>query len=386
MQIERPIYFDHNATSPADPRTLDAIDATRRQTWGNPQSLHLAGRDAAAIWDQTSSRLCELLGVHSGSPHPTKIFWTTNGTAANHLALNSFISRYTATKRPRIVVSTVEHPSIVEWVRQLDANEVEVDWLGVDADGRIDLDRLSSLLREPASLVAVQWANHETGVIQPIEEITRVCHSADTPLHVDAVQAIGKIDANFDDRQLDSLVFSAHKFGGPRGLAAWIVREPWVPTALRGLGQGTPAVELVAGTVTALEIAAAPATRLRLRRWRDELERSLVEVYPEAIVHGAGVARVCQTLSMAFPPLDRQSLLMALDLAGLCCSAGAACSSGSAEPAPTLVAMGLDRSIIESSIRLSLGPTTTEHDLTAGRRILHRTLIRLRKKRAARSG
>ena len=223
--------------------------------------------------------------------------------------------------------------------------------------------------------MAVQWVSHETGRIQPVAAVSRLCAHRGVPLHVDGVQGVGKIaDPDF---RCQSFIFSAHKFAGPRGVAGWLVDPEYLGRDSHESEEPVAPIEWLAGVDTALKRSLDTASRERLTQWRDRLQSELLEVYPRAVVHAERAPRVGQTLSIAFPPIERQSLLMALDLEGLCCSAGAACASGSAEPSPTLVAMGLPQELVRSTIRLSLGLTTTEEEVEEGLCILRRVLGRL---------
>ncbi len=373
------IYFDHNASSPMHPRARAAIESLSERRLGHPQSLHQAGRLAAQTLEELTTKLWKWMGPLIDTDPTPAVIWSTSGSAANRAALTA-LARHKQTggrgSANRIIVSSVEHPCVLSAASLLAGDAHRIERLAVDQSGQVDLDHLAQLLRSPARCVAVQWVNHETGRIQPIQRIHTMCAEADVPLHVDGVQGFGKLDTTAVRCQ--SFVFSAHKFGGPRGLAAWIVDRRFLPPEMSDWQSGSPPIELLGGAIEALEVSLDSETRSRLSAWRDRIEATLRSAHPTMIVHAAEAPRVDQTSNIAFPPVDRQLLLMALDLEGLCCSAGAACASGSPEPSPTLQAMGVDGAIIESSIRLSLGITTTQSDIEQGIEILVRVLDRLR--------
>ncbi len=370
------IYFDHNATSPIDPEALAAIGAAFAQRLGHPQSLHRAGRAASARQEELLSDILRALGEPVGPWETTDVRWFPSGTDANRGALKA-LARAADKSTRRVIATRAEHPSLIRAIQELAHDGFEVAWARIDGSGGIDLNHLEELLRQPATCVAVQWVNHETGRIQPMAAVSRLCAEREVPLHVDGVQGAGKIaDPDF---RCQSFVFSAHKFAGPRGVAGWLVDHRLLQDDSRFEERPVAPIELLAGVATALRRSLDAAVQTRLTKWRDRLQSELLQAYPQAVVHAESAPRVGQTLSMAFPPLERQSLLIALDLEGLCCSAGAACASGSAEPSPTLVAMGLPQELVRSTIRLSLGLTTTEQEVEEGLDVLRRVLCRLAK-------
>ena len=256
----------------------------------------------------------------------------------------------------------------------------EVETIGVDRNGRIDAAVLAAQLRPATKLVSLQLANSETGVVQPVAEAAAVCHARNVLMHTDAAQAVGRIDVNFAQLGVDAMSAAAHKFHGPLGIGLLIVRRdvPLAPTLFGGFQQsglrpGTESVPLVLGLLTALDIWHRERTEraARLAALRDEFEARLRAGAEELIVHGATVERLPQTSNVAFVGVNRQTLLMALDQAGVACSTGSACASGSSEPSPTLLAMDCPTAELESSLRFSLGATTTAAEVAeAAERIL----------------
>ena len=354
------IYVDHNATTPMLPEVVRALDAAWQEGYAHPQSLHAAGRAARRRLDQAREHIAQALGAEPGH-----VVFLASGTQANQAAVLAATRREGA----RLVISPVEHPSVLDLAEDLVHAGVRVETVAVDQFGRVDLDHLETLLGERCDLVVIQGANHETGVCQDCEAIGRLCRFAGTPWLLDAVQLVGKDSFHFGKTGATMAVVSAHKFGGPRGIAALLL-APDTPPELAPPGfpdwetAGTQPVELAIGLETALG-QLNPASRDRLRRLRDRLEQGLEDQFPGCVIHGRTVRRVAQTTSVAFPGMDRQVLLLALDQRGIACSAGSACRSGAAEPSPTLRAMGLPDRLVESTIRISLGHTTTDQDIDA---------------------
>lgn len=382
------IYLDHNATAPMLPEVADAVREASLRYRGNPASQHAAGREARRGLEAARERIGELLGAGRDD----RVVFTSGGTEANNLALGGLSleprrpgehdARAGGDRRRAapsgVVVSSIEHPSVAlaadQWARQ----GGQVDRLGVDAAGVVQVDRLLELLSPDVRLVSVMLANNETGVYQPVAEIAAMCRERGVAMHTDAVQAVGKLSIDFSALNVDAMTITAHKFHGPLGIGALIVRRDAVITPTlqggfqqAGLRPGTECVALVVGMQAALEAWAreADARRERMTELRDSFERQICAGDPRAVVIGATSPRLPHTSNIALIGLDRQALVMALDLAGVACSTGSACASGSSEPSPTLIAMGLPEDQISSSVRFSLGATTTAADIdeAAGR-------------------
>ncbi len=371
--IEFPVqvYLDHNATTPVDPRVIEAMVEVQRVCFGNPSSQHAVGRAAKQALEEAREAILKLCGgvVHR-SPSDRLIF-TSGGTEANNLAVRGLCGLPPG----RILVSQVEHPSVSAAAAHLSAAGFTVMQAPVTPDGILCLDRLSERMTPDTRLVSIMLANHETGVLQPIAEVSHMCRHRGIVLHTDAVQAVGKIAVEFDALGVDAMSVAPHKFHGPRGIGALILRRRLtvLPVLYGGSQQlgtrpGTEPVALAVGMHRALELwhQEAEARRVRLQSLRDRLEQTLVKELPGCIVIGQRAPRVPQTLCLAVPGLDRQALVLALDRAGLACSSGAACASGSTEPSPVLKGMGLPDAVIRSAIRLSVGATTTEADIDRG--------------------
>lgn len=342
-------YLDHNATSPLRPAAFDAMVEALR-AGGNPSSVHGVGRKARAIVDKARHKVAALVGAS-----PAETIFTSGGTEANNLALSG-------TGRRRVLVSAIEHDSVRRAVPQAEI-------LPVDGDGVLDLAALERVLAasvEPA-LVSVMLANNETGVLQPIADVVRLARAVGALVHCDAVQGAGKVPVDLHDLGVDYLSLSAHKLGGPTGVGALVVRDgaPLRPDR-RGGGQesnrraGTENVPGVAGFGAA---AAQAACGLDVTTLRDRLEFSLVQIAPGAKVFGVKAPRIGNTTCISMPGVTAETQVMAFDLAGVCISAGAACSSGKVQRSPVLEAMGVPAAEADCATRISLGWNSEAADI-----------------------
>lgn len=342
-------YLDHNATSPLRPAAFDAMVEALR-AGGNPSSVHRAGRTARSWLDGARRQVAALIGAL-----PTEIVFTSGGTEANTMAI-------AGSGRRRVLVSAVEHDSVLKA-----AAKVEV--IPVDAEGIVDLaalERMLALSDEPA-LVSVMLANNETGVLQPIADVVRLARQAGAFVHCDAVQAAGKVHVDLHGLGVDYLGLSAHKLGGPTGVGALAMRSgaPFAPDR-RGGGQesnrraGTENVAGIAGFGAAAE---ASREGLAVDGLRDRLERALLAIAPDALVFGASAPRLGNTSCISMPGVKAETQVMALDLAGVCVSAGAACSSGKVHRSAVLAAMGVEDAVADTAIRISCGWNTDLDDI-----------------------
>ncbi|TAJ90059.1 cysteine desulfurase family protein [Reyranella sp.] len=347
-------YLDHNATSPLRPAAFESMVEVLR-AGGNPSSVHAAGRKARAVVEAARRQVASLVGAL-----PTEIVFTSGGTEANSLALSG-------AGRRRVLVSAVEHDSVL---RAVPGAEI----VGVDGNGVVDLVALEQALAssgdEPV-LVSVMLANNETGVLQPIAEAVRLARGAGALVHCDAVQAAGKVPVDVHGLGVDYLSLSAHKIGGPTGVGALMVRNgaPFA-TDRRGGGQesnrraGTENVAGIAGFGAAAQEAGKQAAEgLDLAGWRDRIELSLVQIAPQARIFGACAKRITNTSCIAMPGVPAETQVMALDLAGVYISAGAACSSGKVQRSAVLAAMGVPAEEAATAVRISLGWNTELADI-----------------------
>ena len=373
------IYLDFSATTPTDPSVIAAMSSIWGQIGANPASLHGPGRQAKCVLEDTAEDMIRLLGGDADSSHADQIVFTSGGTEANNLALLGSCG-----DRPgRMVVSRIEHPSTIAAAIELQRRGWQIDWIRAEESGLIDLNHCRELVcsasQPPPRLVSLMLANNETGVVQPVGEVVDFCGPRGIPVHTDAVQAMGRSPVRFDDLGVTLMTVAAHKFHGPTGIGALLVRgrtslQPILFGGSQQLGMrpGTEPVALAVGMKRALELAMERLTAgaAHLRQVRDSLEIQLMSL-PEARVNGTA-ERLPHSLNMSFLGLDRQALLMALDLAGVYCSTGSACSSGSSEPSHVLQAMGLSGERVASALRFSVGMTTKLSDVTlAGERILN---------------
>lgn len=373
---DQPIYLDHAATTPLAPEAAEAMVEAACRYSANPASQHRPGREARRALEEARGRIAELLGARSG-PDADAIVFTSGGTEANNLALAGL-----GEPNARLLISAAEHPSIREYALHQRRGGRPVDVLPLDQQGVVSLnDVRSALVQSPSvGLVSIQLGSNETGVLQPVDQLAKLCETHSALLHTDAVQAIGKIDVDFQRLGVAAMSVGAHKFQGPIGIGVLVVRHgvalaPILRGGFQQAGQrpGTEAVPLAVGMAVALEKALArrQADRDYLTRLGIQLEAALIQGDDQAMIIGADTERLPHVLTIAFRGIDRQALVMALDVAGIACSTGSACASGSSEPSATLAAMGLSEAEIEGSIRLSWGPTTTPTEIDlAARRIL----------------
>lgn len=374
------IYLDHNATTATRPEVADAMARCFAAGYANPASQHQPGQQARRVLEDARARIAEILGANLNCPRPDRLIFTSGGTEANNLAVLG-IGRARSAGPGHLIVSAVEHASVLEPAEHLMEQGWRLDTLGVDSDGVVAVGQLRALLTPQTRLVSVILGNHETGVLQPVAQLAEVASEAGVPLHTDAVAVVGKLPVHFRQLGVAAMSVAAHKFQGPLGIGALLVRDGVSLTPLLlgghqqgGMRGGTESVALAVGMQTALELWQHEQEEhaRRLTSLRQRFESGLQTGYPEMVVHGRSAPRLPQTCNIAFPGLEGQILLLALDMAGVACSVGSACASGSTELSPTLRAMGLSNELVASSLRFSLGATTTEAEIDeAVRRIVH---------------
>ncbi|HEY4233135.1 MAG TPA: cysteine desulfurase family protein [Lacipirellulaceae bacterium] len=389
MPTARPelIYLDHNATTPVRPEVVEAMRDCYAAPYLNPASQHEFGRRARRVLEAAREKVGELVGANMSGRDADRVVFTSGGTEANNLALLGLAGEdhfsspgNSGATTGHLIISAIEHPSVTAVTDHLAAHRWSVDRLGVDRGGVIRSADLPALLRPGTRLVAAMLANNETGVIQPMTELAAICVERRVPLHTDAAQAVGKLPVHFRDLGVATMSFAAHKFHGPLGIGALVVRHDveLAPQLFGGFQQGglrpgTESVALAVGMLRALELwhSECDDRNTRLTNLRNEFERAIRGGWPAAVVIGAAADRLPNSSNIAFVGLDRQALFIALDQAGVACSTGSACASGSSEPSPTHLAMGLDATVLGSALRFSLGAGTTDAELNeATRRIL----------------
>jgi cysteine desulfurase len=374
------IYLDHNATTPTRPEVAEAVARCYAAGYANPASQHRPGQRARQVLEDAREAIAEILGAGLSASPPDRLVFTSGGTEANTMAVVGIARAGTNGKPGQLVVSAIEHSSVIEPAEHLMEHGWRLDLVGVTPEGVARPERLAELITPETRLVSVMLGNHETGVLQPVGELAALCRNSGVPMHTDAVQVAGKLPIDFRGLGVSAMTIAAHKFQGPLGIGALILRHgvPIEPILYgghqqEGLRPGTEPVALAVGMRTALELwqKEHEAHARRLTALRERFEAGLRAGFPQLVVNGSGAPRLPHTASLGFPGLDAQVLLVALDMAGVACSVGSACSSGSTELSPTLRAMGLAHEIVASSLRFSLGATTTEAEIDeAVRRIL----------------
>jgi cysteine desulfurase len=376
MQQE-PVYLDNNATTPIAPEVVEAMAKAMRARYANPASQHEAGRTARRVIERARERIVELLGGETTGRTPDRLIFTSGGTEANNLALFGLaaIAEQHHTGPHQLLVSPIEHPSVMTVTDQLALRGWQVDRLGVDSNGRILPESLATVAGENLRIVAAMLGNNETGVLQPIAELAGHAAARGAVLHTDAVQGVGKIDVQFSELGATTLAFTAHKIHGPLGIGGLLVKgdTQLAPQLFGGFQQaglrpGTESVPLVVGMLTALELWSAERQERyqHLASLRDQFEQQICAELPYATVVGQGAERLPHTSNIAFVGLDRQALFVALDMAGVACSTGSACASGSSEPSPVLMAMGCEEGVTRGSLRFSFGRFSTPQEVADG--------------------
>ena len=383
------IYLDNNATTELDRRVAEIMLEVWQSGPLNASSQHAAGRSARNRLDDAISQLGQLLGADVDSPGGDALTLTSGGTEANNLAICGI-----GDPSLPLVVSAIEHPSVLRCASNQAAAGRIVRVIPVDSSGVIDLDAAAQLIARAMprpSLASVMAANNETGVIQPIEPLAAICNDAGVPLHVDATQSVGKLPVDFRKLGVAALTASAHKFHGPAGIGLLVVRSgtslrPLMHGGEQQLGKrpGTEAVALAVAMAQSLRIAiqSQDDSATRTNACRDYLETTLLTEFPEIVIHGNGVPRLPGTSCISFPQVERQTMLMALDVAEICCSSGSACASGSSQPSHVLTAMGAARPLVDTALRFGFSRLSTLQESHQASIAISRCYSRLGQKKA----
>lgn len=377
----RRIYLDHNATTPVAPEVVEAMLPFLRETYGNPSSLHWFGQQARAALDGARAEVAALVGGQ-----PAEVVFTSGGTEADNAALHG-VATAAREGRRQVLYSAIEHHAVTNAVRALARAGVPAEAVRARADGQVDLEDLEARLGEATVLVALMAANNETGVLQPVAEAARLAHARGALVLCDAVQAAGKTALDVAALGVDLLALSAHKLGGPKGVGAlWVRRGTRLEAWVRGGSQERnrrAGTENVAGIVGMGRAAALARSRLgteplRLAALRDDLERRLL-LLPGAALNGTA-PRIPNTLNVSFAGVEAESLLLALDLAGVAVSTGAACAAGTVEPSHVLRAMGLPPERVQASVRFSLGHGSTAEEVVEAAAVVGEAVARQRRR------
>ena len=377
------IYFDHNATTPVEPEVLDAMLPFLSGEYGNASSIHTFGQRARAAVETAREQVASLIGAR-----PQEIVFTSGGTEADNHAIFGIVEAASGDRR-HVITTAIEHEAVLNTCQALEKRGVKVTYLPVDREGRIDLNALRTSLREnpETALITVMHANNELGTVQAMEEIGRIAAEADAYFHTDAVQSAGKIPIDVKAMGIDLLSLSGHKLYAPKGVGALFIRGG---TRLRQLLYGghhqrgfRPGTENVAGIVGLGRAAAIAQKSLaddskRIGAMRDALERGLLERVRDSHANGSRAPRTPNTTNITFPGIEGEALVIALDLKGLACSTGAACSSGAVEPSHVLTAIGLPADEARASLRFSLGRHTTPEQIDFALQVVPAAVDQLR--------
>ena len=378
------IYLDYNATTPLCDAAREAMSPYLGRHFGNPSSVHAAGREARAAIDDARDKLAAFLRV---KPH--EIIFTGGGTESCNLAVLG-LARQRSLRGGHIISAKTEHHAVLNAVEHLEKHEsFEVTWLNVSSDGIVDLDHLAAAIRPETRLVSIMTANNETGVIQPLREISQICRERGVLLHSDMVQSFGKIETDLS--LVDAASFAGHKFYGPKGAGFLFLRSGLSiqPIMFGGAHEnerrpGTENVAAIAGMAVAAEWTwRDPETEQeREEGLRDELWTRISKSVPEAKQNGANAPRLANTLNLSLLGLDSETLLIALDLEGVCASSGSACMVGSVVASHVLQAMGLPIERARSAVRFSLGKWTTADEIKAAGDAVHKIVARLQTRKS----
>jgi cysteine desulfurase len=375
------VYFDHNATTPVEPAVLEAMLPYLSGEFGNASSIHTFGQKARAGVETAREQVAALIGAR-----PQEIIFTSGGTESDNHAIFGIVA---AASKPQkhVITTAIEHEAVLNTCQALEKSGVAVTYLPVDRDGLLNPDQLRAAIRPETVLITVMHANNELGAVQPLEQIGRIAAEADIYFHTDAVQSAGKIPIDVNALKIDLLSLSGHKFYAPKGIGALYIRGGTrLPQLLygghhqRGFRPGTENVGGIVGLGKAAELARKSLTgdAGRISALRDRLERGLLRTVPDARANGAGAPRTPNTTNITFPGIEGEALVITLDLKGLACSTGAACSSGAVEPSHVLIAIGLPADEARASLRFSLGRHTTDAEVDFALKIVPSAVEQLR--------
>ena len=350
-------YFDNNATTRLAPEVLEAMLPFLKEQWGNPSSAYSFGHDVGRHLDQARAKVAELIKAE-----PREIIFTSCGTESNNAALHS--SLLTRTGRRHVVTTAVEHSATLKFCAYLQKQGFEITYLPVSSAGALDLQELERSIRPDTAIVSVMWANNETGVLFPIQEIASICQSKGVLCHTDAVQAAGKLEIDVKELGVDFLSLSGHKLHAPKGIGLLYVKrhtkyQPYIIGGgqERGRRGGTENVASIVAFGRAAELALANLAdeQTRVRALRNTLEAGILERIPGLSRNGPAEPRLPNTSNLSFSGVEAEGILMLLDQAGICASSGSACTTGSLDPSHVLTAMGCNAARARASVRFSLG-------------------------------
>lgn len=373
-------YFDNNATTQVAPEVIEAMLPFLREHWGNPSSAYSFGNDLVKALDRAREQTAALINAD-----PREIVFTSCGTESNNAALHSAVTLNPGKRH--VLMSAVEHSANLKYGKYLESRGFRVTYLPVEPDGSIDLHLLAESIEPQTAIVSMMWANNETGVLFPIEEIAAICQSRNVLFHTDAVQTAGKVKIDVEGLGVDFLSLSAHKLHAPKGIGLLYVRRrtPFQPMILggqqeRGRRGGTENVPYIVAFGRAAELALDGLSEedTRVRNMRDRLELGILKAIPETTRNGSRDQRLPNTSNLAFAGVEAEAILLLLNQLDICASSGSACTTGSIEPSHVLTAMGLPRELARGSVRFSLGRYNTDAEVDHVLRELPGVIDRLR--------
>ena len=363
--MPRFVYADNAATTPVSREVIDAITPCFESIWGNPSSLHSKGREAKDLLDDARSRIATVFNCLPG-----EIYFTSCGTESDNWAIKGAALKMRAKGRTHIVTSKIEHHAVLNTCEALEKEGFSVTYVGVDEDGMVNLEELRSAVTDKTALVSVMYANNEVGTIQPIEEITEIAHSKGALMFTDAVQAVGNLEIDLSKLRVDMLAISGHKIHAPKGIGMLYIRKGVnIANLINGGGQekrkrgGTENLPYIVGLAKALELAQERIPELeRVAKMRDRLIEEITKI-PYSKLNGHRTKRLAGNVNIGFEFIEGESLLLWLDISGICASTGSACSSASLEASHVLLAMGVPHEKAHGSLRLSISHETTDEDI-----------------------
>ena len=363
----RKVYFDHNATTPVHPEVAEAVRPYLGELFGNPSSIHFAGREVRKAVEDAREQIAAFYGCR-----PLEIVFTSSGTESDNLALKG-VAYLDGNRGKHIITSRVEHPAVLNTCRFLESRGFRVTYVPVNRQGIVEPESVRQAIAPDTVLVSIMASNNETGCVMPIGEIGEIAGKAGVLMHTDAVQATGKIPLDWQKLPVDLLTFSGHKINGLKGAGGLIVRKGLEISPVihgghqeRGLRGGTENVIGIVAMGKAFSILGKNMTAevAEVKRLRDALERGLFDRIPDLVLNGHPTLRMPNTVNISFRHVEGEALLLNLDMLGIACSSGSACTSGSLEASPVLLAMGADPTDAQGALRFSLGYGNTGEDVT----------------------
>jgi cysteine desulfurase len=379
----RRVYFDHNATTYMREQVIDAMLPFLHRRFGNASSLHFYGQENRGVIDEARQHVASFIGAEM-----SEVIFTSGGTESDNIAIRGVVRALRAdVPDPHIITSTIEHPAVLRTCESLEKEDVAVTYLPSRRDGSVDPSDLEKALTDRTILASIMLSNNETGVIQPVEEISKILKDRGVLFHVDAVQGVGKIPVDVEEIGADLLSISAHKFYGPKGIGALYIRrgiamEPVYTGGHQesGIRPGTENIPAIVGLGEACRLAAAHLEEemARIGTLRDRLQEGILESVPRVHVNGGSAPRVPNTCNITVPGIEGEAMSLNLSMLGFALSSGSACATGDPEPSHVLKAMGLDPVEAQGALRISLGICNTEEEVEAFLETFTQVVARLR--------